>query len=110
MNLAKVAAALADPVRIAILNLLAASPGQGCCTELGRPAEGVCVCEFAQRLGISQPRVSYHLKILRGAGLVTERPYGKWTYYTIVPSQVEAFCSELCGAAGILASGGNRHE
>jgi len=103
MDLAKVAAALADPVRIAILRLLANPPEQPACIspDGADPADGVCVCEFTQHLRISQPRASYHLRILREAGLVTERPRGKWTYYAIRRDQIVEFCRNLKTTAGI---------
>lgn len=107
MDLAKVAAALADPVRVSILELIAGLPGRSTsspsCGDLmttGSRADAVCVCEFVQHLGISQPRASYHLKILREAGLVSEEPRGKWTYYRINREQVAAFCRSLQKTAG----------
>lgn len=99
LDLAKVAAALADPVRIAILELIANPPQQQSC--LSCEADGVCVCEFVQHLRISQPRASYHLRILREANLVFEQPRGKWTFYRINDDQIASFCRELrrvCGA------------
>lgn len=103
MDLAKVAAALADPVRISILKLIADPPEQSTCSlpeQADCAVAGVCVCEFVQHLRISQPRASYHLRILREAGLVEERPRGKWTYYAVASDQVEEFCRGLMKAAG----------
>lgn len=111
MDLAKVAAALADPVRISILRLLANPPEQLLCSSSGGgacAANGVCVCEFSRHLRISQPRASYHLRILKEAGLVTERPRGKWTYYAIEPDQITEFCRRLKMTAGLKEQGGNR--
>ncbi len=93
LDLAKVAAALADPVRIAILELIANPPQQQSC--LSCEADGVCVCEFVQHLQISQPRASYHLRILKEANLVSEQPRGKWTYYRLNSDQISAFCTQL---------------
>jgi DNA-binding transcriptional ArsR family regulator len=53
--------ALADPHRVKILNLLATNP------------DPVCVCEFTEPLGLSQPTVSHHLKVLVNAGLLAVR-------------------------------------
>jgi ArsR family transcriptional regulator, arsenate/arsenite/antimonite-responsive transcriptional repressor len=64
-------AALADPTRLRLLNLLA-----------GRE---VCVCYFVEILGQSQPKISRHLAYLRRAGLVAARREGKWMHYRIVP-------------------------
>jgi ArsR family transcriptional regulator, arsenate/arsenite/antimonite-responsive transcriptional repressor len=77
--------ALADPTRIAIVNCLASR-------------EECCVCEF-QNLGVSQPTVSHHLKILREAGLIeVARKRGTWVYYRLVPEAVEALAFALGGA------------
>jgi ArsR family transcriptional regulator, arsenate/arsenite/antimonite-responsive transcriptional repressor len=44
-----------------------------------------CVCELADDLDAAQSRLSFHLRVLRDAGLVTDRKEGRWSYYTIVP-------------------------
>ena len=77
--------ALADPARVAIVNRLA--------------AEGeVCVCELEGLLGLSQPTVSHHLRVLRDARLVESRREGTWAYYRLVPETVEALASSLVGS------------
>jgi ArsR family transcriptional regulator len=64
--------ALADPVRLRVLSILAAAP------------EGeVCVCDFVKPLAKSQPTVSHHLKILSEAGLVQGDRRGKWVWYSL---------------------------
>lgn len=63
-------AALADPTRLRLLNLMA-----------GRE---VCVCYFVEILGQSQPKISRHLAYLRRAGIVHARREGKWIHYRIV--------------------------
>jgi ArsR family transcriptional regulator, arsenate/arsenite/antimonite-responsive transcriptional repressor len=64
--------ALADPVRLQVLSILAAAP------------EGeVCVCDFVEPLGKSQPTVSHHMKILADAGLVHGERRSKWVYYSL---------------------------
>jgi ArsR family transcriptional regulator len=65
-------AALADPVRLRVLSILAASP-----------AGEVCVCELVGPLGKSQPTISHHLKILGNAGLVHGDRRGKWVWYSL---------------------------
>lgn len=111
MNLPRVAAALADPVRIAMLGLIADPPAETTCAsgDEGDCSLGICVCEFVRHLRISQPRASYHLRILREAGLVIEQPRGKWTYYSTPPGKIDAFCRELKAAAGTMRSG-RAHE
>ncbi len=64
--------ALADPVRLRVLSILAASP------------EGeVCVCDFVEPLAKSQPTVSHHLRVLSEAGLVQGDRRGKWVWYSL---------------------------
>ncbi len=71
-DLARGFTALADPVRLRLLSILAASP------------EGeVCVCEVVGLLGKSQPTISHHVKILSEAGLVAGDRRGKWVWYSL---------------------------
>lgn len=77
--------ALADPTRLAIVNRLASSGD-------------ACVCEF-QSLGLSQPTISHHLRILREAGLIEVAHKRKtWVFYRLVPEAVEALAFALGGA------------
>lgn len=82
--------ALSDPIRVRMLGLMA--EGRGCCglpsvSSLPVPGdgecEGICVCEFQDLYGLGQSKVSYHLRILKEAGLVHEETRGKWTFYTL---------------------------
>jgi len=63
--------ALSDETRLAVLELL-------------RGGER-CVCELQDALDAAQSRLSFHLKVLKDAGLVTDRREGRWTHYSIVP-------------------------
>src|SRR6187399_3046621 len=84
--------ALADPSRVAIVNRLAG-------------AEAVCVCDFIGTLGLSQPTVSHHLRVLREAGLVeVARKRGTWVYYRLVPEAVGELAFALGGPAGSAAA------
>jgi ArsR family transcriptional regulator len=77
--------ALADPTRLAIVNRLA-SRGDS------------CVCEF-ESLGLSQPTISHHLRILREAGLIEVSHKRKtWVFYRLVPEAVKALAFALGGA------------
>ena len=89
-QLARVAKALSDPIRLKMLGMLA--EGRDCC-ELpdlrtrnvpgtSTPA-GICVCEFQEQFGLGQSRTSYHLRVLKEAGLVTEETRGKWNFYAL---------------------------
>jgi ArsR family transcriptional regulator, arsenate/arsenite/antimonite-responsive transcriptional repressor len=63
--------ALSDETRVAILDML-------------RDGER-CVCDLQTDLDAAQSRLSFHLKVLRDAGLVTDRKEGRWSYYSIAP-------------------------
>jgi len=76
-----VAAALrvvADPARLRLLSLISNSEG----------AEA-CVCNLTEPLGLSQPTVSHHLKVLADAGLIEREQRGRWAYYRVVPERLE---------------------
>jgi ArsR family transcriptional regulator len=71
-ELARGFSALADPVRLRVLSILAASPDGE-----------VCGCDLVEPLARSQPTVSHHLKILSDAGLVRGERRGKWVWYSL---------------------------
>jgi ArsR family transcriptional regulator len=75
--------ALGDPTRLAIVNCLA-SNGE------------TCVCEFD--VGLSQPTISHHLRVLREAGLVSAERRGTWIYYQLVPEAVQGLAVALGGS------------
>ena len=76
--------ALADPVRLRVLSMLAASP------------EGeVCVCDFVEPLAKSQPTVSHHLRVLSDAGLVQGDRRGKWVWYSLNRGRLEELRSAI---------------
>ncbi len=89
-RLTLVAKALSDPIRLGMLDVMA--QGRACCglpepSERGVPGagdpEGICVCDFQDHFSIGQSKVSYHLRVLREAGLVREEQRGKWSFYAI---------------------------
>lgn len=71
-RLAAALRALADPSRLRILNLIAMRPGGA-----------VCQAEFTEPLGLAQPTVSHHLKVLHEAGCVRRERRGSWAYYSL---------------------------
>jgi ArsR family transcriptional regulator len=77
VELARVFAALADPVRLRLLSLVASE------------AE-VCSCELEEPLGKSQPTVSHHTKALAEAGLIVGEKRGKWMWWRVVPERLDA--------------------
>jgi ArsR family transcriptional regulator len=92
----KIARALSDPIRYKIM-LMLAQAGQGCCPlpDFKEQRTGLCNCELMAGLGLIQSRVSYHMKELTEAGLVTETPVGKWKYYFVNTGAVQQFIDQL---------------
>ena len=71
--------AIADPARLRLLSLIQAQPdGEA------------CVCHLTEPLGLGQPTVSHHLKVLLQAGLVEREQRGSWAYYRVVPEPLAA--------------------
>ena len=60
---------LSDPIRINILELM--MDGE------------ICVCDIVKVTGLSQPKISYHIKILKDSGLISDRQEGRWVYYKL---------------------------
>jgi ArsR family transcriptional regulator len=61
-----------------------------------------CVCDLTDALGAAQPRLSFHLKVLKDAGLVADRREGRWVHYSLVPdtlAELESFCCSSREAA-----------
>ena len=81
--------ALADPTRLRLISLVAAH----------EDAEA-CVCELTDPVGLSQPTVSHHLKILVDAGILTREQRGKWAYYRLVPGALDALAALIASPAG----------
>lgn len=85
-----VAKALSDPIRIKMADLMAQGRGSCCPSDTssrGVPGSaeprGLCVCELQDHLGLSQSRVSYHLRVMREAGLIDVETRGKWAFYSL---------------------------
>jgi ArsR family transcriptional regulator, arsenate/arsenite/antimonite-responsive transcriptional repressor len=82
VELAQLFAALADPVRLRLLSMVAA---QG----------EVCSCELQGPLGKSQPTVSHHTKALADAGLIVGEKRGRWVWWRVVPERLAALREAL---------------
>jgi ArsR family transcriptional regulator len=67
---------VADPARLRLISLLA-------------KADEACVCELTEPLGLTQPTVSHHLRVLADAGLVDREQRGRWAFFRLVPERVE---------------------
>ena len=88
-DLAKAYAALADPVRLRLLSLIA-------------DAGEICSCELQEPLGKSQPTISHHTKQLAEVGLITGERRGRWVWWRVVPERVAALHDSL--ASGVVAA------
>ena len=77
-DLASALKALADPARLRLLSIVAASEGQE-----------ACVCDLTEPIGLAQPTVSHHLKVLTDAGFLTRSKRGTWAYFRLVPSALD---------------------
>jgi ArsR family transcriptional regulator len=84
--------ALADPARLRLLSIIAAHEGGE-----------ACVCDLTEPLGLSQPTVSHHLKVLVDAGLVTRDKRGVWAYFALVPGALDAVTTHLGAHVGRAA-------
>ena len=84
LRLAGVLKALAEPARLRLISLIAANS-----------PEPVCVCELIEPLGLSQPTVSHHLKVLVDAGILTREQRGKWAHFSVVTERLSAIADAL---------------
>jgi ArsR family transcriptional regulator, arsenate/arsenite/antimonite-responsive transcriptional repressor len=83
-DLARVLKALADPTRLRLVSMVAAH-------EDGE----ACVCDLTEPLGLTQPTISHHLKILVDAGIFTRDKRGVWAYYALVPGALNTLSAVL---------------
>jgi ArsR family transcriptional regulator len=72
VRLAGALKAIAEPSRLRLLSLIQAQPGRE-----------ACVCHLTAPLGLGQPTVSHHLKVLLQAGLVEREQRGSWAYFRV---------------------------
>jgi len=83
-RLARAFRALGDRHRVRLLSLIAASDGGE-----------ACICDLTAPVGLAQPTISHHMKLLVEAGLVTRDQRGKWAYYRVVPEAMTALSDIL---------------
>ena len=81
-SLARGLKALADPARLRLLSMIAAH-------EDGE----ACVCDLTEPLGLSQPTVSHHLRVLTEAGFLNRSKRGTWAYFRIAPGALDTATS-----------------
>jgi ArsR family transcriptional regulator len=93
-DLAHILKALADPTRLRLVSMVAAHDGGE-----------ACVCDLTDPLGLTQPTISHHLKILVDAGIFTREKRGKWAYYALVPGALDALSTVFSArnTAAVLA-------
>ena len=82
IELARLFAALADPVRLRLVSLVAA-------------AGEVCSCDLEEPLGKSQPTISHHTRALAEAGLLVGEKRGRWMFWQVVPGRLAALRAAL---------------
>jgi ArsR family transcriptional regulator, arsenate/arsenite/antimonite-responsive transcriptional repressor len=92
-ELAPLFKAVADPVRLRLLSLIA-------CHDGGES----CVCDLLEAFDVTAPSVSYHLKILREAGLISSERRGTWVYYRVNPDVMARMSAVLVPSASALAA------
>jgi ArsR family transcriptional regulator len=81
-DLARIFSALGDPARLRMLSIIAS-------------ADEVCSCELEAPLRRSQPTISHHTKVLAEAGLIESERRGRWTWWHVVPSRLDAVARVL---------------
>lgn len=85
---------LSDPIRLTVIEQLGAGER--------------CVCDLTTDLQLSQSRLSFHLKVLREAGLISDRQSGRWVYYRLRPEALQALQQWLQGLQGFTNTGEGR--
>ncbi len=83
-DMAAIFKALGDPARLQLLALIKSSAGGE-----------ACVCDLTAPVGLSQPTVSHHLKVLADAGLVRREKRGIWAWYALVPERLAEIADVL---------------
>jgi ArsR family transcriptional regulator len=81
-ELASAFAALADPVRLRLFSMIAASGT-------------ACSCELVEPIGKSQPTVSHHTRVLADAGLIVGEKAGRWVNWSVVPDKLDQLRAAL---------------
>jgi ArsR family transcriptional regulator, arsenate/arsenite/antimonite-responsive transcriptional repressor len=88
VELAGILKALADPVRLRLVSLIASSP-----------TGEVCACDLPAQLDRSQPTMSHHLSQLVKAGLVEREQRGRWAWFRLRPQRLDALCAVLASGS-----------
>ena len=83
-TLARMFKALGDPTRVKLLSMISAAPGGE-----------ACICDMTDPVGLSQPMVSHHMRLLVEAGLATRDQRGRWAYFRVAPDALRALSAAL---------------
>jgi len=90
-DIARTFKALADPARVRLLSIIASAPdGEA------------CICDLTEPVGLSQPTVSHHMRLLAEAGLVTREQRGRWAYFAVAPGARELVATSTDAVLGDL--------
>jgi ArsR family transcriptional regulator len=81
--------ALADPARLQLLSIVLANGS-------------ACVCDLTAPVGLSQPTVSHHMKVLVDAGLLQREKRGKWVHFSVIPEALRDLSDQLANPRGAL--------
>ena len=81
-DLAALLKAVADPIRLQLVSIIRASANQE-----------ACVCDLTDAVGVAQPTVSHHLRILTQAGVLTRERRASWAWFTLVPQRLDDLAS-----------------
>jgi ArsR family transcriptional regulator len=82
--------ALADPARLQLLSIVMATGS-------------ACICDLTEPVGLSQPTVSHHMKVLVDAGLLHREKRGKWVHFSVEPQALRDLGDQLADLRGVLA-------
>ncbi len=82
--------ALADPARLQLLSIVLASGS-------------ACICDLTEPVGLSQPTVSHHMKVLVDAGLLHREKRGKWVHFSVIPEALHDLSAQVESPAGAMA-------
>jgi ArsR family transcriptional regulator len=88
VELSRVFKAIADPVRLRLLSLIASHAGGE-----------ACVCDLTDAFELTGPTISHHLKVLREAGVIDGERRGTWIYYRVLPQTLQTLSAVLMASA-----------
>ncbi|HEX3651077.1 MAG TPA: metalloregulator ArsR/SmtB family transcription factor [Pseudonocardiaceae bacterium] len=94
VELARMFKAIADPVRLRLLSLIASHAGGE-----------ACVCDLTDPFDLTGPTISHHLKVLREAGLIDGERRGTWIYYRVLPDTLRTLSDVLVAPAAADVTG-----